>query len=173
MKGWRTPSSSSIFFKLPLVLRLVPTSSSCVFEPLLARVFFKLLRAFFLSRLRSNSSNILFLKFEEQLLWSFFFLFVLFWRKNQLKLFFLFLFLSFAVWIFWGPDSEPGPRSCVVVVACFLFFSFGWGSSILFGAFLCRGFSFSSSDYSYSVSGGFEGRTHQLLLCVLSSLIVM
>jgi hypothetical protein len=37
----------------------------------------------------------------------------------------------------------------------------------------CRGFSFSSSDYSYSVSGGFEGRTHQLLLCALSSLILM
>jgi hypothetical protein len=98
MDGWvdggmgesllRRPASSSLFLFF-------------VFEPLLALVFFKLVRAFFVSRLSSNGSNSLFLKFEEQLLWIFFFLFVLFWRKNHLKLFFFFLlFLSFAVWIF-------------------------------------------------------------------------
>lgn len=90
-------------------------------------------------------------------------------KLAQAFFFFFFLFLSF----FRCLDFLSSPRSFVVVVACFLFFSLGWGSSILFGAFLCRGFSFFSSDYSYSVSGGFEGRTHQLLLCVLSSLIVM
>ncbi len=96
MEGWRTPSSSSSFFKPLLVLRLIPTSWSCVFEPLLALVFFKLLRAFFLSRLSSNSSNSFFLKFEEKTVVEFFFLFVFFWRKTQLKLFFFFFsfFLS-------------------------------------------------------------------------------
>jgi hypothetical protein len=85
-------------------------------------------------------------------------------------------FFPFSLSFFRCLDFLSSPRSCVVVVACFLFFSFGWGSSILFGAFLFREFSFSSSDssdYSYSGSGGFEGRTHQLLLCVLSSLTVM
>jgi hypothetical protein len=99
---------------------------------------------------------------------DFFFLFVLFWRKNQLKLFSFFPSFFLSLSGFFEIAKKLCRGRCL-----FFFFSFGWGFSILFGAFLCRGFSFSSSDYSYSVSGGFEGRTHQLLLCVLSSLIVM